>query len=136
MKTIEEPNGAGGASADHPIDAGPYGTRLFPGQPMRQAAPVDIEAQLDREFGPVEQLAATLKRERIEGPRYPAGTPEHAAYLAELRVELAKFSTGEDPYPYGAEFRAHRDSLMDTADRWSDPDTADSIQFANEGDNC
>lgn len=32
---------------------------------------------------------------------YPPGTPEHAQYARELRVELDKFASGEHPYPYG-----------------------------------
>lgn len=31
-------------------------------------------------------------------PRFPAGTPEYAAYAAELRAELAKFANREAPY--------------------------------------
>lgn len=31
-------------------------------------------------------------------PRFPEGTPEYAAYKAELDVELAKFAKGEPPY--------------------------------------
>lgn len=31
---------------------------------------------------------------------YPAGTPEYAAYAAELKVELAKFAAGEEPCKY------------------------------------
>jgi hypothetical protein len=33
-------------------------------------------------------------------PQFPAGTPEHEAYRAELKVELAKFAKGEAPYEY------------------------------------
>jgi hypothetical protein len=33
-------------------------------------------------------------------PRYPQGTPEYDAYLAELRVELAKFAAHEAPYDH------------------------------------
>jgi hypothetical protein len=33
-------------------------------------------------------------------PRYPAGTPEYAAYAAELYEELDKWSRGEPPYEY------------------------------------
>lgn len=32
-------------------------------------------------------------------PRYPEGTPEYAAYAAELGTELGKFARGEEPYP-------------------------------------
>lgn len=31
-------------------------------------------------------------------PRYPEGTPEYAAYAAELRAELAKWANYEPPY--------------------------------------
>lgn len=31
-------------------------------------------------------------------PRYPKGTPEYAAYAAQLRAELAKFANHEPPY--------------------------------------
>lgn len=31
-------------------------------------------------------------------PRFPVGTPEYAAYAAELRIELAKFAAGAPPY--------------------------------------
>ncbi len=33
-------------------------------------------------------------------PRFPEGTPEYAAYRAELTEELGKFARGEEPYPY------------------------------------
>ncbi len=36
---------------------------------------------------------------RIE-VRFPEGTPEYAAYRAELTEELGKFARGEEPYPY------------------------------------
>jgi hypothetical protein len=31
-------------------------------------------------------------------PRYPKGTPEYAAYEAELKEELRKWAAGEPPY--------------------------------------
>jgi hypothetical protein len=34
----------------------------------------------------------------VDGPLYPKGTPEYAAYEAELKTELAKFQAGEPPY--------------------------------------
>ena len=36
----------------------------------------------------------------VSAPTFPEGTPEHAAYAAELREELSKFARGETPYPY------------------------------------
>lgn len=33
-------------------------------------------------------------------PMYPAGTPEYETYASQLRAELTKFATGQDPYPY------------------------------------
>lgn len=36
----------------------------------------------------------------INQPRFPAGTPQHDAYVDELRTDLAKFAVGQDPYPY------------------------------------
>lgn len=64
-----------------------------------QAAPgtlpveITIEADALREF--VEHI-----RWELDGPRFPAGTPEHEAYAAELREELAKWAAGVQPYPY------------------------------------
>lgn len=36
----------------------------------------------------------------IPAPQFPPGTPEYAAYRADLARELGKFQRGEDPYPY------------------------------------
>lgn len=36
--------------------------------------------------------------EAVIQPRFPEGTPEYAAYAAELREELAKFVAHEPPY--------------------------------------
>ena len=38
---------------------------------------------------------AAIETGPTAGPRFPAGTPEYEAYLAELRTELTKFAAGE-----------------------------------------
>lgn len=45
-----------------------------------------------------------------DAPEFPPGTLEHEAYAAELKTELGKWATGEDPYPYASPFayRAER----------------------------
>lgn len=51
------------------------------------------------------------------GPLYPAGTPEHAGYATELRGELSKWASGENPYPYAVpvvhDFVAGKDGCCD-----------------------
>lgn len=67
---------------------------------------------------------------RAEGftdpPRHPEGTPEYAAYAAELKAELAKFAAGEAPYAY--EHLAYNP----TTDRYETG--GDEIEFADEGE--
>jgi hypothetical protein len=36
----------------------------------------------------------------VSQPAFPKGTPEYAAYEAQLRIELAKFVAGEAPYGF------------------------------------
>lgn len=49
----------------------------------------------------------------MEESIYPVGTPEHEAYVADLRAELAKFAKGKEPYPYRREEMA-----MATVPNW------------------
>jgi hypothetical protein len=55
-------------------------------------------------------------------PRYPAGTPEHTAYAAELRTELTKFAAGEPPYEY--------EEAGPAADRYRAPDDFGGLPHA------
>jgi len=55
-------------------------------------------------------------------PRYPVGTPEYDAYVAELRTELDKFARGEDPYPYAPADRGpHREPNLTDVSAPEDP---------------
>lgn len=49
-----------------------------------------VGEQVDLSWGAGGDLQRTVK--------YPPGTPEYEAYVAELRAELAKFAAGEPPY--------------------------------------
>lgn len=62
-----------------------------PGHPM-------ADREIDLSFN----LPMGASRNLVEAdvPRYPAGTPEHETYAAELRTELTKWAAGEEPYPY------------------------------------
>lgn len=44
-----------------------------------------------------------LSTAEVPQPQFPIGTPEYAAYEAELKEELGKFARGEEPYPYEPE---------------------------------
>lgn len=61
--------------------------------------PLEIELDTDTLRAFIEEARWMLDGPS-DGPRYPAGSPEYAAYAAELKQELRKFATGEEPYPY------------------------------------
>lgn len=48
----------------------------------------------------VDELSVSRGLRGVAQPRFPEGTPEYEAYAAELRGELAKWSTGQAPYEF------------------------------------
>ena len=46
-------------------------------------------------------------------PPFPKGTPEYAAYEAELKVELAKFAKGEAPYEIHVDLAQRAEEIAD-----------------------
>jgi hypothetical protein len=70
----------------------------YPGQWHLRTATGELWGFFTRQVQAVIDLAPPVAG--IVPPRYPAGTPEHTAYAAELRTELNKFAAGEEPYSY------------------------------------
>jgi hypothetical protein len=64
------------------------------------ASPGTFPVEIELDTATLQSLVEHAQAMLIATPRFPAGTPEHDAYAAELRAELAKWAAGVEPYPY------------------------------------